>query len=322
MIGSKFTIDESVINNELKNLNNTLSEQRQLKKTLLLYLEKITEGIYNANNPQDNNSLISCLNGIQKSFDNIKGNIDNLINLKKDLENISKSDSDIQTLFNEYNNRYVKLFEKISEDNIFYYSFMESLLKYMEVVFPEDLPPIPVFDKDENELFENKEIIKEEYDNTTNEEESISNINSNINISDTSTFNENEQEFLEKTLLISTKNQTAVLPYSVSELETLFLNNKEKYSSMQEIIDKKFTISLNKFKNASFSRFKETFNLAKKSKIPFLQTINLANELFFNTNLNPVIIRACKNLNELDIYLACLESNSLNNFKCFNIIYT
>ena len=160
MIGSKFTVDENIINNELKNLNNTLDEQRQLKKTLLLYLEKISEGIYNANDPKDDNSLISCLNSIQKSFDNIKKNINEIIDLKKYLENILKSTSNEQYSFDEYNSKYMKLFAKISEDNIFYYSFMESLLKYMEVVFPENLPPIPIFEKDENIIFENKEIFE------------------------------------------------------------------------------------------------------------------------------------------------------------------
>lgn len=312
MIGSKFTVDENIINNELKNLNNTLDEQRQLKKTLLLYLEKISEGIYNANDPKDDNSLISCLNSIQKSFDNIKKNINEIIDLKKYLENILKSTSNEQYSFDEYNSKYMKLFAKISEDNIFYYSFMESLLKYMEVVFPENLPPIPIFEKDENIIFENKEIFKN--DKNVENIENIKEENSYIPETET-------QNLLDKTLLISIENQTAILPYSISELELLFLNNKEMYSSMQEIVDKKFTISLNKFKNASFSRFRETFNLAKKSKIPFLQTINLANELFFNTNLNPVIIRACKNIDELDIYLSCLENNCLNDFKCFNIIY-
>lgn len=61
MIVSKFVIDKNIINNEIKVLNNVLNQQRQLKKTLLLYLEKISEGIYNATDPQDSNSLISCL---------------------------------------------------------------------------------------------------------------------------------------------------------------------------------------------------------------------------------------------------------------------
>lgn len=328
MIGSKFTMDENIINSELRNLNNTLNEQRQLKKTLLLYLEKISEGISNANDPKDSNSLISCLNGIQKSFDNIKENINNLIELKQYLENITRSSEDDQISYSDYNSKYVLLFEKISEDNIFYYSFMESLLKYMEVIFPENLPPIPIFDKDEDALFENKKINN--FDETLlyeeerhNFEETLFDKNFENTLPENDSYNvEDEQEFLDKTLLISNKTKTAILPYSISDLEAFFLNNKEKYSSMQEVIDEKYSVSLDKYKNSAFSRFKETFSLAKKSNLPFLQTLNLANELFFNTNLNPIIIKACKNLNELDIYLSCLENNCLNDFNCFNIIYT
>ena len=79
MFISRFIIDQNVINNELKVLNNILNQQRQLKKTLLLYLEKISDGIYQASDPQDLDSLISCLDTIKESFENIKSNINQII---------------------------------------------------------------------------------------------------------------------------------------------------------------------------------------------------------------------------------------------------
>ena len=39
----------------------------------------------------------------------------------------------------------------------------------------------------------------------------------------------------------------------------------------------------------------------------------------FKYELNPIIICACRNLDELDIYLDCLEENELYDFKCFDI---
>ena len=42
-------------------------------------------------------------------------------------------------------------------------------------------------------------------------------------------------------------------------------------------------------------------------------------ELMFKYNLNPIIIAGCRNLDELDIYLDCLDENELNDFKCFEI---
>ena len=39
----------------------------------------------------------------------------------------------------------------------------------------------------------------------------------------------------------------------------------------------------------------------------------------FKYKLNPIVIAACRNLDELDIYLDCLENNELYDFKCFEI---
>ena len=99
-------------------------------------------------------------------------------------------------------------------------------------------------------------------------------------------------------------------------------NNPEKYSSIQDIIGKEYTVPLKNFKNHAISRFKETYNLAKnKSGFSVLKSLSLANELLFASNVDPVIIRACKNINELYIYLSCLEDNILNEFRCFKIVY-
>ena len=47
--------------------------------------------------------------------------------------------------------------------------------------------------------------------------------------------------------------------------------------------------------------------------------MDLGFELMFKYKLNPIIIAACRNLEELDIYLDCLEENELFDFKCFEI---
>lgn len=136
MIIPKYMIDSKTIDDEIKILNNILNQQRQLKKTLVLYLEKISDGIYNASDPTDINSLVSCLDGIKKSFSNIKENINSVIELKQFLENTLKTSGYLNTFDCEtYNKTFSELFEKITDDNVFYYSFMESLLKYMDVIF-------------------------------------------------------------------------------------------------------------------------------------------------------------------------------------------
>ena len=49
--------------------------------------------------------------------------------------------------------------------------------------------------------------------------------------------------------------------------------------------------------------------------------IDLALELMFNSSLNPAIIRACSNLDELNTYLDCLYNNTTENFDAFKVVY-
>ena len=61
--------------------------------------------------------------------------------------------------------------------------------------------------------------------------------------------------------------------------------------------------------------------MREKENSSVYAAIDLALELMFNSNLNPAVIRACKNLRELNIYLDCLYENELEKFDCFKVIY-
>ena len=56
----------------------------------------------------------------------------------------------------------------------------------------------------------------------------------------------------------------------------------------------------------------------KENKSIF-EAFDLALELMFKYELNPIIITACRNLDELDLYLDCLRKNELEDFNCFQI---
>lgn len=312
MIGSKFILDENIINDELDTLNNILNQQRQLKKTLFLYLEKLSESLSNATDTHDTTSLISCLETIKKNFENIKENIDKIKELKKYLLDSLKLDFFDPIYFEKYNKDFKSLFNKISEDNIFYYTFMESILKHMTVNFP-DFNSNTIKDISNNiELTPN--VVSEKVLDETEIKNKINKLQNNIN-------HEN-LHLNENVLLVSEKNKNVVLPYSTVELEIFFSDHPEKYSSIQDIIDKEYTLPLKYYKHAAISRFKEAFYLArKKSKLSFLKSLSFANEVFFNSNLNPAIITACRNVDELYIYLSCLDDNALDKFNCFKIVY-
>ena len=122
------------------------------------------------------------------------------------------------------------------------------------------------------------------------------------------------------TLVISEEDGKVYLPYSKEEIKNEVLQNKG--TKITDLIEEKYIYPLDKYKNAIRARFREGYNLMyKKEGKSRRSAILLGIELMFETNLHPAIISACKNLEELDIYLDCLEDNELEKFSCFKIIY-
>ncbi len=122
-------------------------------------------------------------------------------------------------------------------------------------------------------------------------------------------------------LIISEKTQKAYLPYKYKDLEKIFNNSNNKYNSIIDVIDDIYILPLNKFKYPAFARFREAFKIIKyrSPKYSFFKALDLSFELMFKYDLNPIIIAACRNIDELDIYLDCLEEKELIGFKCFEI---
>ncbi len=122
------------------------------------------------------------------------------------------------------------------------------------------------------------------------------------------------------TLVISEEDGKVYLPYSKDEIKNEVLQNKG--TKISEVIEDKYILPLDKYKNSMRARFREGYNLMyRKEGKSKRSAIMLGIELMFETNLHPAIISACKNLEELDIYLDCLEDNELEKFSCFKIIY-
>ena len=123
-----------------------------------------------------------------------------------------------------------------------------------------------------------------------------------------------------KTLVISEEDGKVYLPYTKAEVKEDMTRNKGK--KISELIEQNYILPLDKFKNSMKARFREGYNLMyKKEGKSRKSAIFLGLELMFESNLHPAIISACKNLEELDIYLDCLEDNELEKFSCFKIIY-
>ena len=122
------------------------------------------------------------------------------------------------------------------------------------------------------------------------------------------------------TLVISEEDGKVYLPYTKEDVKNEVLQNRGP--KISDVIEEKYILPIEKYKNSMRARFREGYNLMyKKEGKSKKSAILLGIELMFETNLHPAIISACKNLEELDIYLDCLEDNELEKFSCFKIIY-
>ena len=127
--------------------------------------------------------------------------------------------------------------------------------------------------------------------------------------------------FENRTLLISEETQKVYLPYSLGEILEI-LNTSTQYKSIEEVIENEYILPLSTFKNPVISRFKEAYSLMRvKENSSVYAAIDLSLELMFNSSLNPAIIRACSNLDELNSYLDCLYNNQPENFNAFKVVY-
>lgn len=123
-------------------------------------------------------------------------------------------------------------------------------------------------------------------------------------------------------LIISDEDEKVYLPYSFEEVDKKFRAYNNKYESITDLIEKEYIKPANFYKNPFTARFREAYKLMRRRQHGSIgAALALGIELAFETHLHPAIITACKNLEELDIYLDCLDDNELDKFSCFDIIY-
>lgn len=123
-------------------------------------------------------------------------------------------------------------------------------------------------------------------------------------------------------LFISEIQNKVILPYQLSEVKEIVGSNENNYPDIQTIIEERYTVPLMRYQYACISRFRETFVLMReKEKASLWDSIDLALELMGKRYVHPAIITACKDAEQLDIYLDCLETNELEDFPFFKVQY-
>ena len=134
--------------------------------------------------------------------------------------------------------------------------------------------------------------------------------------------NESSIEYKENTLVISETKGKVILPYELSTLRQELNNSSKEYSSIDDVIRKNYLLPISQYKNPFIARFREAYKLMRhKENSTIKEAFDLGLELMFNYNLHPAIISACRNIDELDIYLDYLDSGETNKFKFFKIIF-
>lgn len=282
-------------------LDKNLSMQKAKLNILLECIEKTNSNIQNFNinlstetNLKTFNQNFKLLIELQSSLDYSLYNISNLKKLKQILVSLPTVDY-YSPKIEAYNKLALKCEKAIYLTNLCIDNIVS---EYIQI----------------SELYSNNLPIQYNLLDTTPSDTLNKSVYTNINSTKTQITDK-------KILLISEIQNKVFLPYSIDELNEIFKKNK-KYNSLQEIIDDKYTLPLDRYKTPFVSRFKEAYSLMRnRENASIIDSINLALEVTFNSLLNPAIITACKNLDELDIYLDCLSSNELDKFDIFEIKY-
>ncbi|MBR1802453.1 MAG: hypothetical protein IJ777_00525 [Clostridia bacterium] len=296
-------------------LEYNIKSQEKIKNIILQYMQNFAYSTDNID-LQLVSFVLIFLENLKLSLNLCNDNISALnhhLNNLNDIINTSRQSSNeiINDKINSYILEYCKANKIVMENTIKIEECLYSISEKSELKFNDSII-LNDFQSNHPEM-QPQNISNEE----NNKIEDIKSVPSN----DSSSHIKNNN-YVENTLIVSQTSGNVVLPYHVSELKEILKENPHKYSSIDDIIIKDYTLPISLFKNPFISRFRESFKLMKnKEKSSIANSFELGVELMFNYNLHPAIISACKNLDELDIYLDYLENGETNKFDCFKIVF-
>lgn len=293
--------------NELKNsietekefFNYNLKSQENFKSIILNYMQNFSNSTNNINSTCAN-YITDFLDKTKDSLNLCNENISNLEKLSDELNNLAKSsennDENLNEKINTFNSNYNTSNKIVLQNTIKIEECLNSISKESELKFSS-------VNNEESTITQSTENVS----NTTNEEPKTL---------------YNPVNYTENTLVVSETAQNVTLPYKLSEISEIIKNEPNKYSSVDDVINQKYTLPLKIFKNPTVSRFKQGFKLMReKEHSSFREAFDLGMELIFDSNLHPAIIPACSNLEELDKYLYYMEKEETDKFDRFNIVF-
>ena len=324
------TNDNESLKLQCANINMNIKDKKELelkrRDTLLSCLKKIFNFVNEVQDVTNSKELCLMLENMKIALDANSNNIKMLNDLQKEIEIISNKLTTNEAVdLDVFNESYNTNKSKIQENELLIEGFVCKYIDFCDfsdLVEKEDSTKekfqdnatISTLDGALKENSEQEEMSagheKKEQENTEEKSEQANKSDKKAEIKDNNS------------LIISEIKNKVILPYTVAELEFILERNKDKYNNLEDVIEAEFTVPLSRYKNARIARFRETFNLMKyKSNAPLIKCLDLALELTWNNLLNPAVITACKNIDELDIYLDFLDTNELEKFKIFDVKY-
>lgn len=278
---------KKLIELEKISLTSTLEIQKNLNKQILMFIKNFMSDVTFSYDINPNDRAFYYLNESTNALTKSNSNITILKNLLSSLEKINDHIENSEEQIHAYNQCFQDHINSIYEST-------EIIENFVHRITTIDL----------SELAQSLTVKSEEKPENIIDNDDFSNF------------------YFENTLIISELQQKVFLPFTINNVKEILLSNRNEYTSIQNVIDKLYTKPIADYKFPAIARFREAYKLIKdKEKGSTLKALGLGFELFFNYNLHPAIITACKSSDELDVYLACLEDNTLNDFHFFDIKY-
>ena len=308
-----------VIQKELEFINSSFNMQKNLSTQVLKYFKELATDIDVNKDTKNMEIYFLKSNQINEMLKKSNENINEYEELYKEINEFSNNANSLK--INE-------LVQQINEYNAIYRNSADKILTNtteIEAFLMDSTPEVQDF----MHINENVDTIEETLNNISQgekndlksrPEEKIVSL-SELELDLDSDF-VRSRELAENTLTISEQDKVVVLPYTYKKIHNILKANPDKYTDLYDVIDKVYTKPIKYYRNAPVARFREAYKLAKdKENMSFKGALDLAFECFFNSALHPAIISSCDNLNQLDVYLSCLEYDELEDFYFFDIIY-
>ncbi len=301
---------------ELENYKNSYSKRISLYNTYLDTMQVFEDGIAERNN-LNKKDMENKKQVFQTQINKIDNNLELLTNLLKNIDSTGNIGIE-KKILNKYNQKYKEIRNNYIVNSIFEEQLTENYINGLMTDLAKTLEKMKEeHEKEMEKILTEKSIFQYETEKKVNVIQEEQTVNYIEEKEDKEIHMKNNN-----TLLISEKQGKVILPYRAEEVLKILDNENNRYNSAEEVIEDKFTRDFSDFKVQFASRYAETMKLLReRENYSLVDAVAIATEMMKKRFLHPAVISACRTLNELDVYLDCLDKNELEDFKIFKVKY-